>query len=102
MPSSAYVTYGQTYRDFCDVRSIEEIKLHMAGDGVRARDANNLPGSAERSERLNARVLFELDGRKEWRHFRSQAEALKAKANYRGIWSTAWVQYWNHKEMMWN
>lgn len=102
MRRDPYATYGETYRDFCDVRSIAEIKLHAAGDGIRARDPDGLPGSREWSEGLNARLHFELEGRQEWRHFRSQAEAIRVKANYRGIWRTSWVQYWNHKEQMWN
>jgi hypothetical protein len=79
----------------------DETTLHQLCKSIRAYDANGLPGDVERAEDDNARMLFTLDDRREWRFFPTTTEAYKAKAGYRGIWRPSSVQCWNVKEQIW-
>jgi hypothetical protein len=78
-----------------------EIDLHATCRRLHAADPTSLPGRSNRTADDNARLVFELDGRRESRYFRTTADARKAKAEYRGTWRPALLQYWHHRELIW-
>lgn len=65
-----------------------------------------LPGSKERGEDDNGRIIFfepasPLLGKTEIRYFKDQSAASRARRAYKGLWCAGPVGYWHHVEQRW-
>lgn len=65
-----------------------------------------LPGSKERGENDNARIIFfepssPLIGKSEIRYFKDYATARRARFAYRGLWRAGPVGWWHEGKQQW-